>query len=420
MLAVVPIIIVAAFGFGRFIRKLSRKTQDSLAQTSVIVEETLQGIQSVKAYTNEQYEIKRYQAAIAEMVGLALKGAKWRGAFASFVIFTLFGAITLILWRGFHLMAEGEITMGELTTFLLFTTFLGAAFASIGENYGQLQRTLGATERIQELLAEPTENLSYHANPAQNPLNIKGDVVFENVHFAYPGRETTPVLKGIDLSVSAGQKLALVGSSGAGKTTLTALLMRFYDPTSGRITIDGQPADAYPLAQLRERMAIVPQDVLLFGGTIRENIAYGKLTATEQQIMDAAKRANALEFINTFPEGLDTIVGERGVRLSGGQRQRIAIARAILRNPAILILDEATSALDSESERLVQAALEELMVGRTTFIIAHRLSTVREADSIAVLHNGLIVEQGTHAELIQHTDGIYKMLATLQFTANQL
>jgi ABC-type multidrug transport system fused ATPase/permease subunit len=413
MLSVVPLIAVAAVIFGRFIRKYSKKVQDQVAESQVIVEETMQGISIVKAFANEWYEIARYDGKIKEIVKIAIKGGKYRGYFASFIIFCLFGAIVAVVWFGVRLSIGGEMSVGQLISFVLYSTFVGASFGGIAELYAQIQKAVGATERVFELLEEIPEKISNkHSDSIEK---IKGNVSFKNVAFCYPSRKEIQVLKEVSFNADFGQKIAIVGPSGAGKSTIATLLLRFYDIDAGEILIDGKNIYEYDLETLRENMSIVPQDVILFGGTIRENIAYGKPNATEEEIYIAAKQANAFNFIEGFPEKFETIVGERGIKLSGGQRQRIAIARALLKNPSILILDEATSSLDSESEKLVQEALEILMEGRTSIIIAHRLSTIRSADQIIVLDNGKINEQGTHQELIGLENGIYKNLSNLQF-----
>ena len=415
MLSVVPLVAVAAVIFGRFIRSYSKKVQDKVAESQVIVEETMQGISIVKAFANEWYEIARYKTQIKEVIQIAIKGGKYRGYFASFIIFCLFGAIVAVVWYGVQLSIAGEMSVGQLISFVLYSTFVGASFGGIAELYAQIQKAIGATERVFELLDETPEKIQ-GTTAHQSIEKIKGNVDFKNVAFKYPSRKEMEVLKDVSFTAQFGQKIAIVGPSGAGKSTIASLLLRFYSIAEGSIEIDNKNIYDYDLEQLRGNMSIVPQDVILFGGTIRENIAYGKPNATEEEILAAAQQANAYNFIESFPEKLDTIVGERGVKLSGGQRQRIAIARALLKNPSILILDEATSSLDSESEKLVQEALEILMEGRTSIIIAHRLSTIRSADQILVLDKGIIAEKGTHQELIALDNGIYKNLSNLQFS----
>jgi ABC transporter fused permease/ATP-binding protein len=414
MLSVVPLVAVAAVVFGRFIRKYSKSVQDKVAESQVIVEETMQGISIVKAFANEWYEIARYNGKIKEVVAIAIKGGKYRGYFASFIIFCLFGAIVAVVWFGVRLSISGEMSVGQLISFVLYSTFVGASFGGIAELYAQIQKAIGATERVFELLDESPEKINSVQNAATQ--KIKGDVTFKNVKFSYPSRKEIKVLKDVNFTAKFGQKIAIVGPSGTGKSTIASLLLRFYNVDSGEILVDGKNIYDFDLEQLRGNMSIVPQDVILFGGTIKENIAYGKPDASYEEILLAAKQANAFTFIESFPEKFETLVGERGIKLSGGQRQRIAIARALLKNPSILILDEATSSLDSESEKLVQEALEILMQGRTSIIIAHRLSTIRTADQILVLDNGKITEQGTHQELIALENGIYKNLSNLQFS----
>lgn len=415
MLSVVPLVAVAAVIFGRFIRKYSKNVQDQVAESQVIVEETMQGISIVKAFANEWYEIARYDGKIKEVVKIAIKGGKYRGYFASFIIFCLFGAIVAVVWFGVRLSISGEMSVGQLISFVLYSTFVGASFGGIAELYAQIQKAIGATERVFELLDETPEKIKSEQSTA--PIEkIKGNVTFKNVAFSYPSRKEIKVLKDVNFTANFGQKIAIVGPSGTGKSTVASLLLRFYDIDSGEILVDGKNIYDFDLETLRGNMSIVPQDVILFGGTIKENIAYGKPDATEEEVLLAAQQANAFNFIEGFPEKFETVVGERGIKLSGGQRQRIAIARALLKNPSILILDEATSSLDSESEKLVQEALEILMEGRTSIIIAHRLSTIRSADQILVLDNGVISEQGTHQELINLENGKYKNLSNLQFT----
>ncbi|MEZ4826912.1 MAG: ABC transporter transmembrane domain-containing protein [Bacteroidia bacterium] len=412
MMGTFPIIIIAALIFGRFIRKLSKTTQDLLAESNTIVEETFQSVTIVKAFANELLETRKYQGALGKVVKTALKAAAFRGAFVSFIFVALFGGIILVIWFGAHMINSGEIEVGQLVSFILYTTFIGGSVAGMGDLYSQLQKTIGASERIREILGETPELiLGETETPA---AKIEGNIEFRNVDFAYPARPEVNVLKDFSLNIEAGKKIALVGQSGAGKSTVTQLLMRFYPINEGEITVDGQNVSSYDLAAYRKNLGVVPQEVILFGGSIRENIAYGKPTASDAEIEAAAKKANAWDFIQGFPEKLDTIVGERGIKLSGGQRQRIAIARAILKDPAILILDEATSSLDAESESLVQAALNQLMEGRTTLIIAHRLSTIRQVDQIYVLNEGKIIEAGTHEELSGLAQGAYNNLLKLQ------
>ena len=415
MLSVVPLVAVAAVIFGRFIRKYSKSVQDKVAESQVVVEETMQGISIVKAFANEWYEIARYNGKIKEVVKIAIKGGKYRGYFASFIIFCLFGAIVAVVWFGVRLSISGEMSVGQLISFVLYSTFVGASFGGIAELYAQIQKAIGATERVFELLDETPEKINSDRDLATID-KIKGNVTFKNVAFSYHSRKEIKVLKDVSFTANFGQKIAIVGPSGTGKSTIASLLLRFYTIDEGEILVDGKNIYDFDLEHLRGNMSLVPQDVILFGGTIRENIAYGKPNATEEEIVTASKQANAYNFIESFPEKFETIVGERGIKLSGGQRQRIAIARALLKNPSILILDEATSSLDSKSEKLVQEALEILMEGRTSIIIAHRLSTIRSADQILVLDNGKITEQGTHQELIALENGIYKNLSNLQFS----
>jgi len=412
MLALVPVVIVIAIIFGKKIKGLSKEAQGKIADSNVIVEETLQGIATVKAFVNEAFESLRYKKKTDEVIAISLKAAIWRGAFASFIIFCLFGSIVAVIWYGVILVQEDALSVGDLFTFILYSVFVGASLGGIADLYSQLQKAIGATENLMEILDEEQE--SSKDVEKENIEVEQGRVEFVNVSFNYPNRSDVSVLNGLSFSVENGQQVALVGPSGAGKTTITALLLKFYTATSGVIRVDGKNIEDYKLEKLRSSMAIVPQDVVLFGGTIYENILYGDPNATKEHVRAAAKKANALEFIEEFPEQFETLVGERGVQLSGGQRQRIAIARAILKNPKILILDEATSALDSKSEFLVQEALDELMKGRTSIVIAHRLSTIKKADQIVVLSNGSVAESGTHDELIVKEDGLYRDLKTLQ------
>ncbi|GAB3757739.1 ABC transporter ATP-binding protein [Spirosoma pomorum] len=413
MLGTFPVIIVAAIVFGKFIRTLSKQAQDQLASANVIVEETLQSVNIVKAFTNERLEINRYGSALQRVVATALRAATFRGIFVSFVIFALFGGIIGVVWYGGSLVLDNQMPFADLLTFLVYTMFIGGSVAGMGDLYAQLQKTVGASERILEILGEDSEVIPAEESPLFVPVH--GHVSFNDVAFSYPTRIDVPVLKGISLDVAAGHKIALVGQSGAGKSTIVQLLMRYYALSGGSITIDGRDLTSFNITDLRKNIAVVPQEVMLFGGTIMENIKYGKANATDAEVREASRKANALAFIESFPEGFETVVGERGVKLSGGQRQRIAIARAILKDPAILVLDEATSSLDAESERLVQEALDELMQNRTTIIIAHRLATIRKVDTIYVIREGQIVETGTHDQLANQEDGVYANLVKLQF-----
>ncbi len=414
MLATFPVVVVVAFFFGRYIRKLSKKRQDQLAGTNVIVEETFQNFSVVKSFTNEWLETVRYGKSVDEVVKTSLKFAKIRGLFFIFIITVLFGAIFFILWQGAMLVEKGVMEVGDLFSFILYTGLIGGAIGSLGNLYTALSGALGATERITEIL-DTTSEVEIQPVKITEAERFVGNISYQNIHFSYPTRKDVPVLKGIDFKIKSGEKVALVGMSGSGKSTIVQLLLQFYQPDQGVITIDGKPATEYDLSVYRQNMAIVPQEVMLFGGTIRENILYGKPTATETEIVEAAQQANAWEFIDSFPEKLETIVGDRGIKLSGGQRQRIAIARAILRNPSILLLDEATSSLDAESEKVVQDALNKLMEGRTSIIIAHRLATIREVDRIYVIDEGQIIEEGTHEDLSAIEEGAYSGLAKLQF-----
>ncbi|MFB1022107.1 MAG: ABC transporter transmembrane domain-containing protein [Vicingaceae bacterium] len=412
MLALVPVVIVIAIIFGKKIKGLSKEAQDKIADSNVIVEETLQGIATVKAFVNEAFEYLRYKKKTDDVIAISLKAAIWRGAFASFIIFCLFGSIVAVIWYGVILVQEDALSVGDLFTFILYSVFVGASLGGIADLYSQLQKAIGATENLMEILDEEQE--SSQDAQKENIEVQSGAIEFDNISFSYPNRSDVSVLNNLSFSIESGQQVALVGPSGAGKTTITALLLKFYEATSGNIKVDGKNIDDYKLEKLRSSMAIVPQDVVLFGGTIYENILYGDPNASKEEVRAAAKKANALEFVEEFPEQFETLVGERGVQLSGGQRQRIAIARAILKNPKILILDEATSALDSKSENLVQEALDALMKGRTSLVIAHRLSTIKKADKIVVLKDGSLAESGTHDELILKDGGLYRDLKTLQ------
>src|SRR5690606_348078 len=362
----------------------------------------------------EYFESQRYEKKLNAAVKLAVKGATYRGMFASFIIFCVFGAVIAVIWDGATLVSVGEISVGDLTTYILYSMFVAGSMGSFHELYAGIQRALGASERVIEILNEKSEDIQVSEDDKSITKRINGKLTFEHVAFSYPSRSDVQTLKDISFTAEAGQKVAIVGPSGAGKSTIASLILQFYKPQSGMIYYDDEPSSFYSLTDIRNQVAIVPQDVLLFGGTIRENINYGKLDADGRSVIEAAQRANAHDFIMGFPDGYVTVVGERGVKLSGGQRQRIAIGRALLKDPAILILDEATSSLDSESERLVQLALEELMRNRTSVIIAHRLSTIKDADQIVVIENGEVCDIGNHVELMSKGSGLYHHLYSLQ------
>jgi ABC-type multidrug transport system fused ATPase/permease subunit len=408
MLGSVPFVVLAVAFFGRKVRGFSKAAQDSLADAGTVIEETVQGIADVKSFTNEPFEATRYDRALESFLGVTMRGAKSRAAFLAFIIFALFGTIAFVTWYGAQMLANGQINGTNFVSFILFSIFVGASLGSFPEIISQFQQTAGATERLRELLDTAPERTDGDAQ-----VKLGGALAFADLSFRYPSRPDVQVLKNLTFDVAPGQRVALVGPSGAGKSTVFSLILGFNDPESGEVLFDSRPASTLALQALRSQIAIVPQEVLLFGGSISENIAYGKPGATREEIEAAARQANAHEFITELPEGFDTLVGPRGTKLSGGQRQRIAIARAILADPRILLLDEATSALDSESERLVNEALERLMAGRTSLVIAHRLSTVRYADSILVFSRGKIVESGTHEQLIAE-NGTYRFLVETQ------
>lgn len=416
MLAILPAISLLSVMFGRFIRRFSKQVQNEVAESNTIVEETLQGIQSVKTFTNEFFEIRRYKKRTEEIAKIGMKSGRYRGAFSAFIILGLFGAMVAVIWKGAIYLSQGTINSGELFSFVVYSGFIGGTIGGLANVYARIQKFIGATEDLFEIFEEKQENINQIDCKIDPKDEINGNIQFKNLSFAYPSRPNEKVLKDINLEIKANQKVALVGSSGSGKSTIAALLLQLYESEDGQILFDNRAVSSFNLSSLRYQLSLVPQDIFLFGGTIRENIAYGKSNATEKEILEAANQANAMEFIDRFSERLETIVGERGTQLSGGQRQRIAIARAVLKNPKILILDEATSSLDSESERLVQDALEKLMQGRTSLVIAHRLATIRTADQIFVIDNGRILEKGTHSELMQKDEGIYKNLSDLQYT----
>lgn len=410
MLATIPVFAIIAVFFGRYIKKLSKQAQDKVADSNTIVGETLQAIADVKSFTNEFFEIRKYKNAVLDIKSIAIKGGLARGLFSSFIIFCIFGTIVLLIWYAVRLQHQGELVQGDLVEFILYTVFVGASIGGLPIQYSQIQKAVGATERVFDIIDETPEDLT----EAEITNHIKGNLSFKNVNFAYPSRPDVQVLDHMNFDITYGQTTAFVGTSGAGKSTIAKLILRFYDPQVGEILFDGKSATNYDLQELRQQIAIVPQEVLLFGGSIRDNIAYGRPNASQEDIITAAKQANAHDFIMSFPDQYDTQVGERGVQLSGGQKQRVAIARAVLKDPVILILDEATSSLDTESEVLVQDALEKLMTNRTSVVIAHRLSTIKKADQILVLQQGKIAATGNHESLLNDETGLYHKLINIQ------
>jgi subfamily B ATP-binding cassette protein MsbA len=409
VLIVVPVAVIAAFVFGRKLRRISTAFQDRLAIANSLAEEAISSVRVVKWFTAEEETARLYDRDIRESYAIAVRRARVRAVFVPSVTFAMFSTLALVLWQGGHQVIAGNLTAGNLVTFLLYSLTVAGAVGTFTGLYAQLQEALGASRRIFELLDEPPEVAAVSETVNPEPV---GTVAFEDVHFSYAGREQE-VLSGINLEVGKGEVVALVGPSGAGKTTMVQLIPRFYDVISGRVVVDGVDVRDQDIDQLRDRMAAVPQEIELFSGTIAENLRVAKAEATETELVETCRAANAHEFIMSFPEGYDTIVGERGIKLSGGQRQRVAIARALLADPKLLILDEATSSLDAESEALVQAALEVLMRDRTTVVIAHRLSTVRRADRLVVLAEGRIIEEGNHDELVAKK-GLYSELYARQ------
>ena len=417
MLLVLPLVVILGVAFGSRIRKYAKDVQTASAESNTIVDETLSAVATVKAYTQEGFEKNRYRGALDHVAALGIRGGIYRGAFSSFIILGLFGALVAVIWKGASLIASGEMASGQLFSFVIYSGFIGGSVGGLADVYSRLQRAMGATEAIMAMLDEQPETSNPQpetSNQQSAASNQQPAVTFRNVHFAYPTRPDVPVLQGLNLEIREGQQCALVGSSGAGKSTVVQLLYRFHDPQQGELLVQGRDARDWSLDELRGRMAWVPQDVVLFGRSILENIRYSRPEASDEEVRRAAEDANAWEFIERFPEGWNTQVGERGVQLSGGQRQRIAIARAMLRDPKLLVLDEATSSLDPESESLVQGALETLMRGRTSLVIAHRLSTVRHADVIAFIHEGQIAEMGSHDELMQLDGGRYRAFVQKQ------
>ncbi len=416
VLLVLVLIVLPSLWFGRRVRKLSRASQDRVADSSAIAAEVLNAIPVVQSYTAEAREAKRFNVSTDNAFQTAIRRTRARSVLVGFIIIATSAALLWGLYQGTQAVMAGRISAGHLGQTVVYVIILASAFAILGETYGDLLRAAGATERLMELLGSHSP-ISSPSKPVPAPVQLEGSAIeFEAIRFHYPSRPNQAALSNFSLTVKPGQTVAIVGPSGAGKSTVFQLLLRFYDPAEGRILLDGVATRALSLHDLRQRVGIVPQDAVIFSNSALENIRYGRPEANDAQVEAAARAAFADEFIRALPEGYHTFLGERGVRLSGGQRQRIAIARAMLKNPPLLLLDEATSALDAESERMVQAALESAMRGRTTLVIAHRLATVQKADHIVVLDHGRLVEQGTHAELVAQ-GGVYAGLAALQFNA---
>jgi ABC-type multidrug transport system fused ATPase/permease subunit len=418
MLCSLPVIMIVMVFFGKFIKRLGKETQDKVAESGNIVNESLMGIVNVKSYANEWLEWRKFRTSVENIKAYGMKGAIWRGMFGTFIIIFLFGALGLVIGWGSYLHQKGELPAEVLPQFIMLTGLIAGSIGGLAAQLGTLQRGIGVIETIMKLIDSEDEGVSFE-EPQVEKAELNTALRFENVVFCYPTRPDVTVLKSVSFQLHSGEKLALVGQSGSGKSTIAALILRFFDPIEGRIMWGEQSALDIDKSFLRSQMAFVPQEVILFGGTVRENILYGNPNADASTLNQVVKDANVLEFISQFPEGLDTLVGERGVQLSGGQRQRIAIARAMIRNPKVLILDEATSALDTGSERQVQEALDRLMKGRTSIVIAHRLSTVKDCDQVLVLDKGEVKEMGHPSALLQDASSLYGKMLSMQHLLNQ-